>query len=129
MLAYGRREAYVWTKDHPVREEAGFTVADEPDQAPAVTRNDEKSQYEIRIGNTIAGYSAFRSRPGRVAFTHTVVDPGFEGQGLGSTLVRDALTDVAARGETIVPLCPFVQAWLKRHPDFEGSVDWQSVTP
>ena len=101
----------------------------EPDQTPAVTRNDEKSRYEIRIGDTVAGFAAFRSRPGRVSFTHTVVENEFEGQGLGSILVREALTDVAARGDTIVPLCPFVQAWLKRHPDFEGSIDWQPVTP
>ena len=104
-------------------------MADEPDQAPAVTRNDDESRYEIRIGDTVAGYAAFRSQPGRVSFTHTVVDDKFEGQGLGSTLVRDALTDVAARGDTIVPFCPFVQAWLKRHPDFEGLVDWKPVTP
>lgn len=102
-------------------------MADDPDPAPSVARNDEKSRYEIQIGDTVAGFAAFRQNPGRVAFTHTVIEPEFGGRGLGSILVRDALTDVSARGETIVPFCPFVQSWLKRHPDFEGSVDWKPV--
>ena len=110
----------------PVMQESRKPVA-ETDPSPAVSRNDEKSRYEIRIGETVAGFAAFRIQPGRVVFTHTVVDPDFEGQGLGSTLVRDALTDVSARGETIVPFCPFIQDWLKRHPDFEGSIDWKTV--
>lgn len=104
-------------------------MADDPEQKPTVTRNDDASQYEIRVGDTVAGFAAFRSSPGRAAFTHTVVDPKFEGHGLGSALVRAALTDVAARGETIVPFCPFVQDWLKRHTDFDGTVDWKPVTP
>ncbi|RLQ84703.1 N-acetyltransferase [Mycetocola zhadangensis] len=92
-----------------------------------VTRNDEASQYEIRIGDTLAGFAAFRMHPGRISFTHTVIENEFEGRGLGSTLVREALADVAARGETIVPFCPFVQDWLKRHPDFDGTVDWKPI--
>jgi uncharacterized protein len=103
-------------------------VADDIDTTPAVTRNDAKSRYEIRIGDTVAGFAAFRSHPGRVEFTHTVVDPDFEGQGLGSTLVRDALADASTREETIVPFCPFVSAWLKRHSGFEGTVDWAAVS-
>jgi predicted GNAT family acetyltransferase len=102
-----------------VCEEAGRSVADETDQTPVVTRNENSSRYEIRFGGRVAG---------RVAFTHTVVDPEFEGHGLGSTLVRSALTDTADRGETIVPFCPFVQDWLKRHTEFDGAVDWAPVT-
>jgi predicted GNAT family acetyltransferase len=103
-------------------------VADETDQTPVVTRNENSSRYEIRFGGRVAGFAAFRESAGRVAFTHTVVDPEFEGHGLGSTLVRSALTDTADRGETIVPFCPFVQDWLKRHTEFDGAVDWAPVT-
>jgi predicted GNAT family acetyltransferase len=103
-------------------------VAETVDQTPVVTRNDEKSRYEIHLGDTVAGFAAFRPKPGRLAFTHTVVDPAFEGQGLGSTLVREALADTAARGEVIVPFCPFIQDWLKRHPEFDGTVDWEPAT-
>ena len=97
------------------------------DQTPVVSRNNEESRYEIQVGDTTAGFVAFRQTPGRLAFTHTLIEPEFEGQGLGSVLVRSALEDTAARGETIVPFCPFVQSWLKRHPDFVGTVDWKPV--
>jgi predicted GNAT family acetyltransferase len=34
------------------------------------------------------------------------------------------LDDAVARGERIVPLCPFIAAYLRTHPGWEGSVDW-----
>ena len=66
-------------------------MTDDTDQTPVVSRNDEESQYEIRVGNTRAGFVAFRQNPGRLAFTHTLIEPEFEGNGLGSILVRSAL--------------------------------------
>ena len=47
----------------------------------------------------------------------TEIDPAFEGQGLGERLVADALADLRARGLRLVPLCPFVRAYLRRRPD------------
>ncbi|AWB87321.1 N-acetyltransferase [Mycetocola zhujimingii] len=102
-------------------------VADDADQTTSVTRNDDESRYEIRVGGTLAGFVAFRQKPGRLSFTHTLIEPEFEGLGLGSVLVRSALDDVVASGDTIVPYCTFVQSWLKRHPEFEGTVDWKPV--
>ncbi len=52
----------------------------------------------------------------RVVFFHTEVDDALEGQGLGSRLVRGALDAVVAHGATIVSVCPYVSAWLQRHP-------------
>lgn len=50
-------------------------------------------------------------------FFHTEVDESFGGRGLGGLLVRQAMADVADRGVTVVPLCPFVKAWLEKHED------------
>lgn len=83
------------------------------DVTPEVVRNDEKSRYEILLGDTVAGYTAFHpDAHGRLVFNHTVVDPAFEGRGLGKQLVAAAMNDVAARGETVVPVCPFVVRFL-----------------
>jgi predicted GNAT family acetyltransferase len=54
---------------------------------------------------------------------HTEVDLAQEGKGLASTLVRGALDDIRARGGVIVPLCPYVIGFLRRHPDYEDLVD------
>lgn len=48
---------------------------------------------------------------------HTDIDPGYEGRGLGSKLVAGALDDLRRRGLGVVPLCPFVAAYLRRHPE------------
>lgn len=53
-----------------------------------------------------------------VVFTHTEVDPAFEGQGIGSQLAAGALDQVRAAGEKIVPLCPFIKAYVQRHPEY-----------
>jgi predicted GNAT family acetyltransferase len=88
-------------------------------------RDDEADRYEMHVDGELAGFAAFRIRPGNtIVFTHTVVLPGREGQGLGSMLARHVLDDAVARGERIVPRCPFIAAYLRRHDGYEASVDW-----
>lgn len=89
-------------------------------------RNDDGPQrYEALSGETTAGKtywvdapdSSEAERPERIFF-HTEVDDAFEGQGVASQLVRFALDDTIERGFRIVPVCPYVKAWLKRHDDY-----------
>ena len=90
-----------------------------------VTRNDERSRYEIRVGDTVGGFAVFvTDRRERVVMTHTEIDPAFKGQGLGSTLVDEALSDLARRGDIVVPRCPFVAHYLKGHEVAGLVVDW-----
>jgi predicted GNAT family acetyltransferase len=93
--------------------------------APRVARNDGESRYEIWVGEVLGGFTEFEpDTHGRLVFPHTEIDPAFKGQGLGGILVEQALADVASRGETIVPRCPFVVRYLRRH-DVEGLIiDW-----
>ncbi|MGG7466321.1 MULTISPECIES: GNAT family N-acetyltransferase [unclassified Plantibacter] len=101
----------------------------EPTAAPRVTRNETTHEYEIWVGDVRAGISGYKLRPGQVVFTHTEIDPDFGGQGLGSILVEGSLEDVVSRGEKIVPYCPFVQAYLRKHPAFEAHVEWPAERP
>ena len=90
-----------------------------------VTRNDDRSRYEIRVGEEVGGFAAFvTDRRGRVVMTHTEIDPAFKGQGLGSTLVDEALGDLARRGDVVVPRCPFVAHYLTGHEVAGLVVDW-----
>lgn len=101
-----------------------MSTADHAGTAPLVTRNDERHEYEIAVGGERAGIAGYRDEPGRILFTHTEIDPAFGGQGLGGILARAALDDAVSRGLTIVPYCPFIQAYLRKHPDFVGDVEW-----
>jgi predicted GNAT family acetyltransferase len=91
-----------------------------------VVRNDEKGRYEIRLGDTVAGFTLFRAdHKGRLVFPHTEIDPAFSGRGLGGELVAAALDDVAGRGESIVPVCPFVVKYLRTHEVDGLDVHWR----
>jgi predicted GNAT family acetyltransferase len=57
-----------------------------------------------------------------VVLVHTEVEPRAEGQGVGSRLVAGALSDIRARGLKLVPQCPFVRAYLARHPEYDDLV-------
>lgn len=107
---------------HPAATPAPDTTADaEPD----VVRNDDEGRYEIRVGDVLGGFTQFRrDSHGRLVFPHTEIDPAFTGRGLGGILVGRAMADVASRGETIVPRCPFVVRYLRSN-DVPGLlIDW-----
>lgn len=85
---------------------------------PTVTDNAEQRRYEIHVGGEVAGFAAYRRRPGELVFTHTEVDPAYEGQGLGGRLARAALDDARTRGLAVVPVCPFIASYIDRHPEY-----------
>ncbi len=89
----------------------------------SVQRDDAGMRYEITVDGTPGGIAEYREVEGATAFTHTVVEDAFEGQGVGGDLVRGALDDVRARGGTVVPLCSFVRSWIDRHEGYEELVD------
>ena len=84
-----------------------------------VTRNEDEHRWEARVGGKPAGFAAYRLTDELVVFTHTEVDPAFEGRGVGSALARAALDEVAGEGtRKVMPRCPFIKAWIGRHPDY-----------
>ena len=78
----------------------------------------ERSRFEVRVDGDVAGYSEYRLRPGLIAFVHTLIDPRFDGQGLGSKLAREALSEVRSKGLSVLPFCPFVRGYIARHPEY-----------
>ncbi|HET9613261.1 MAG TPA: GNAT family N-acetyltransferase [Candidatus Limnocylindrales bacterium] len=89
-------------------ETADVVVADNPAQ----------SRYEARLGERVVGVVEYEiaDDAGPITFTHTEVVPEAEGLGIGSRLARAALDDVRARGLRLISDCPFISAYLKRHP-------------
>lgn len=76
-------------------------------------------RYVARLGDEIVGFSEYRRVRGRLIFLHTEVYPAFEGRGIGGRLAAGALDDVRARGLTFTVKCPFIAAYLQRHPEYE----------
>jgi predicted GNAT family acetyltransferase len=88
------------------------TVVDRPD----------RSRFEIHVDGKPAGLAVYRFNSGTITFLHTEIDDAHEGQGLGGTLVREALDTARARGLAVLPECPFVRGWIQRHDDYADLV-------
>ncbi|MET0557932.1 MAG: GNAT family N-acetyltransferase [Solirubrobacterales bacterium] len=84
----------------------------------AIADNPDEQRYEIKLGDELAGFTQYRLRPGLIAFIHTEIDDRFEGRGLGSQLVAFALDDARARELAVLPFCPFVNGYIKRHREY-----------
>lgn len=88
-------------------------------------RNDAPAhRYEIVEDGVVAGFAEYMEvRGDRIVFTHTEIDPAFEGRGLASALIGFALQDARDREQQIVPICPFVAKYVHRHPEFVPFLD------
>lgn len=85
-----------------------------------VVHKAEAERYEIHVDGEVAGFTeAHPLDEATVLFPHTEIEPAFEGQGLASRLVTGALDDIRARGLRIKVTCPYILAWLPKHPDYE----------
>jgi len=85
--------------------------------AASVRDNPALHRFELDAeGHTASAYYALS--PGVITFTHTEVPPELNGRGIGSALVRGALDQVRSRGLKVVPKCPFVAAYMGKHPEY-----------
>jgi predicted GNAT family acetyltransferase len=89
----------------------------------SVRDNAGELRYEIEEEGEVRGFIQYRRGGGVVTLVHTDVDPKWEGHGVGSALVQGALDDIRVRGLKVRPLCPFVAAYIRRHPEYEEIVE------
>lgn len=84
-----------------------------------VTDAPDEERFEARDADgVLLGFSQYTLDGTTVVFLHTEVEPEHEGKGVASVLVQSALDQVRARGADVVALCPYVRAWIARHPDY-----------
>ncbi|AKQ46976.1 acetyltransferase [Rufibacter radiotolerans] len=82
-----------------------------------------------RFETTLEGHTAFityKLRPGVITVLHTEVPPELEGRGVGSAMIKHVLEHIALENLKLVPLCPFMKAYLKKHPEYQYLVKEKS---
>ena len=84
--------------------------------------NIEANQYEFHVGTHIAKIEYIKTKNGEIYLTHTEVPVALEGQGIGSQLAEKVLMDIEKKNLRLIPLCPFVAGYIKKHPDWRHLV-------
>jgi uncharacterized protein len=79
----------------------------------------DRHRFEAWSDGKLAGFASYSRSDDVIVFTHTEVDPAFEGHGVGGALARTALDEAAARGLRVRALCPFIADWIARHPEYQ----------
>jgi uncharacterized protein len=83
-----------------------------------VTHNQEANRFEATVDG-LRSLITYRRFLDRLVLQHTEVPPPLEGQGLAAKLTRTALDFARANHLRVVPLCPYVAAFLRRHPAYQ----------
>ncbi len=84
----------------------------------SVSDNTSRQRFELDVDGHIS-FINYRRHGGVISMTHAEVPPALNGRGIGSALAKGALDLVRARKETVVPMCPFIAAYIKRHPEYQ----------
>jgi len=92
--------------------ETGIALTPEPEK---VHDNRSANRFELKTGDDIA-FLTYERRPDAIVFVHTEVPPHLRGRHVGESLVESALAMARAEGLRIIVLCPFVRAYLAKHP-------------
>ncbi len=86
-----------------------------------IRKNEEKSRFELSVGGEIA-FVNYVEMGKKIIYTHTEVPEAFKGQGMGARLARGVLDYARAQGLQVMPLCPFIAAWIRRHTEYADLV-------
>ena len=83
----------------------------------SVQNNAECHRFELAADGHVA-FAQYRLSLGLMTFTHTEVPKELSGRGIGSVLAQGALEFVRAQGLKVASTCPFMTAYLGKHPEF-----------
>ena len=81
-----------------------------------IIKNEGRSRFELQLSGAQA-FVDFIEIGKKIVFTHTEVPVGFEGEGIGSLLAQHVIDYARHKKLEVIPLCPFIAAWLRKHPD------------
>jgi hypothetical protein len=86
-----------------------------------VRDNAALGRFELDMNGTTA-YSEYHRARGVVTFLHTEVPEALRGNGAGAALAAGALAIVRAQGEKVYPKCPYIAAYIAKHPEEQDLV-------
>ena len=83
--------------------------------------NESTNRFELNIDDSVA-FIEYKLSDNILFLIHTEVPTSLEGKGVGSAIVSKTLEYAKENGYKIVPFCPFVKTYLKRHPEWNDII-------
>jgi predicted GNAT family acetyltransferase len=87
-----------------------------------IRNNERQQQFELEEDGELA-FLSYRFHKGDIALMHTEVPKQLAGKGIASALAEHAMNFARDHKMPVMVYCPFVAAWLKKHPDYQELVD------
>lgn len=92
-----------------------------------VFKDEDNRFYEVQEGGNYAGLLAYERKGTHYSLTHTYVQEGYRGRGLGTALIREALSDLVKERAAVTNRCPVVDRFIEKHPRFREILDLGST--
>ncbi len=87
-----------------------------------LVKNEKNHRFELEV----KGFTAFidyKEKDSVITLIHTEAPPELQGTGAARALVEKTLQHIEENHNSLVPLCPFVFAYIKKHPEWKRIVD------
>lgn len=86
-----------------------------------VRHNPDRSRFETEVDGRecVLDYAL---EDGVVSMNRVYVPPPLEGRGIAGAITRHALDYSHEQGWKVIPNCPYVAAWIERHPDYQDLI-------
>lgn len=88
----------------------------------AVLERSSRRRYEVYADDVPAGLLKYRLAGDRLCLLHTEIESSYEGNGLGSVLVKYVLDEARQHARTVVPYCPYVRGWIDHHAEYSDLI-------
>ena len=88
-----------------------------------VLHNQSRHRFEIDLGDGTLALLAYVPRDRTLSLVHTEVSAPWEGRGIAARLSQAAMQYAREAGLTVIPSCPYVQEFLRHHPEYMPLVD------
>lgn len=87
--------------------------------AKTIVDNQERKRFEMQVNEYTAYSEYILTSKGIIFLTHTEVPKAIEGQGIAFEMIRQILENIEERQLKLMPLCPAVAAFIRRHPEWK----------
>jgi len=87
----------------------------------AIRHNQDQQRFEVELENLLCVID-YQLNGKNLMLPHVGVPQPLEGRGIAGELTRTALDWARTEKYRVIPVCPYVQAWLRRHPEYQDLI-------